>query len=55
MREMDELKLVVDVYMHELARVRYLLRSYLRTRLFKIERYVMHILDNPGGFGGVQQ
>lgn len=35
--------------MSELARVRYLLRAYLRTRLQKIERHVMHVLDNAGG------
>ena len=44
------MKLLVEIYMSELSRVRYLLRAYLRTRLQKIERHVMHILDNAGGW-----
>ena len=33
------------MYTAELARVRYLLRAYLRTRLMKLEQFVMYILD----------
>ncbi|KAI7837340.1 hypothetical protein COHA_008855 [Chlorella ohadii] len=46
LKESDDSKLLVEIYMSELARVRYLLRAYLRTRLQKIERHVMHVLDN---------
>ena len=42
------MKLLVEIFMSELSRVRYLLRAYLRVRLQKIERHVMHILDNAG-------
>ena len=49
LKESDDSKLLVEIYMSELARVRYLLRAYLRTRLQKIERHVMHVLDNAGG------
>jgi hypothetical protein len=31
----------------ELARARHVLRAYLRTRLYKLERYVTAVLDNP--------
>lgn len=31
----------------EIERVKYLLRSYLRTRLHKIDRYALHCLRNP--------
>lgn len=48
LKEGDDNKLLVEIYMSELARVRYLLRAYLRTRLQKIERHVMHVLDNAG-------
>lgn len=43
------MKLLVEIYLSELSRVRYLLRAYLRVRLQKVERHVMHILDNAGG------
>lgn len=46
MKENDNMKLLVEIYLSELSRVRYLLRAYLRVRLQKIERHVMHILDN---------
>ncbi|PSC76212.1 DNA replication complex GINS SLD5 [Micractinium conductrix] len=46
LKEREDMKLLVEIYMSELSRVRYLLRAYLRTRLQKIERHVMHILDN---------
>lgn len=48
MKENDNMKLLVEIYLSELSRVRYLLRAYLRVRLQKIERHVMHILDNSG-------
>lgn len=44
------MKLLVEIYMSELSRIRYLLRAYLRVRLQKIERFAMHILDNAGGW-----
>lgn len=40
------MKLLVEIFMSELSRVRYLLRVYLRVRLQKVERHVMHILDS---------
>ncbi|KAK9819598.1 hypothetical protein WJX72_000134 [[Myrmecia] bisecta] len=40
-------ELIRSLYLQELLRVKYLLRSYLRTRIQKIEQYVMHILDDP--------
>lgn len=43
-REQD---LVAGILRCELQRVRYLLRGYLRTRIRKIEDYVMAILDDP--------
>lgn len=39
-------ELIRSIYLQELNRVRYLMRAYLRCRLLKIEKYVMHILDN---------
>ncbi len=39
-------ELIRSVYLQELNRVRYLMRAYLRCRLLKIEKFVMHILDN---------
>ena len=50
LKDSDELKLLVEIYLSELSRVRYLLRAYLRCRLQKIERHVMHILDNAGAW-----
>ena len=29
----------------ELERIKYMLKSYLRTRLFKIERYVLYLVE----------
>ena len=40
-----DFELVTAMYTAELARVRYLLRAYLRVRLMKLERFVMYILD----------
>lgn len=34
------------MYSYELKRVRYLLQAYLRIRLKKIEKFVLHILEN---------
>lgn len=48
MKDNDDMKLLVEIYLSELSRVRYLLRAYLRVRLQKVERHVMHILDNAG-------
>lgn len=39
-------ELIRSIYLQELNRVRYMMRAYLRCRLLKIEKYVMHILDN---------
>lgn len=33
------------MYSYELKRVRYLLQSYHRTRLTKIEKFILHILE----------
>jgi hypothetical protein len=49
LKENEGMKLLVEIYMSELSRIRYLLRAYLRVRLQKVERHVMHILDNAGG------
>jgi hypothetical protein len=46
LKEGDDMKLLVEIFMSELSRVRYLLRVYLRVRLQKVERHVMHILDS---------
>lgn len=46
LKENDDQKLLVEIFMSELSRIRYLLRAYLRVRLHKCERHVMHILDN---------
>ncbi|KAL4859359.1 DNA replication complex GINS protein SLD5 [Chlorella vulgaris] len=46
LKENDDQKLLVEIFMSELSRIRYLLRAYLRVRLQKCERHVMHILDN---------
>ena len=48
LKENDDMKLVVEIFMSELSRIRYLLRAYLRVRLQKVERHVMYILDNAG-------
>ena len=41
-----EQELPRTVYRTEVDRIKYLLRSYLRTRLKKVERYCLFILDN---------
>jgi GINS complex subunit 4 len=46
METTPECELVFYISAIEVTRVKYMLRSYLRTRLLKIERYVMHALDN---------
>ncbi|KAL1923930.1 uncharacterized protein VTP21DRAFT_6965 [Calcarisporiella thermophila] len=38
------------IYQTEMERIRWLIRSYLRTRLHKIERYATHILNDPESF-----
>mmetsp|Transcript_1880 Transcript_1880/g.5497 ORF Transcript_1880/g.5497 Transcript_1880/m.5497 type:complete len:229 (+) Transcript_1880:305-991(+) len=43
-REKD---LAAGIIRFELQRVRYILRGYLRTRLRKLEQYVMALLDDP--------
>lgn len=45
-RDNAEMELPRLMYSYELKRVRYLLQAYLRTRLKKIERFVLHILEN---------
>ena len=40
-------ELLRTIFTVEVTRVKYMLRSYLRTRLFKVERYCMHYLDSP--------
>jgi len=39
-------ELVRTLYLQELNRVKYMMRAYLRCRLLKIEKFVMHVLDN---------
>lgn len=39
--------LMAHIYHAELNRVRFLLRAYYRTRLFKIERNAVHVLKEP--------
>ena len=34
-----------NVHKMELERVKFMLKSYLRTRLFKIERYLLYIVE----------
>lgn len=46
MSDKPELEILRAIFSTELARIRFLLRSYLRTRLLKIEQHVMYILDN---------
>merc|ERR1711990_81543 len=36
-----------NVYQMEINRLKYMLSAYLRTRLFKIEKHVLHILKHP--------
>ena len=38
---------MAHIYHAELNRVRFLLRAYYRTRLFKIERNAVHVLKEP--------
>eukprot|EP00040_Diaphanoeca_grandis_P041818 m.263567 g.263567 ORF g.263567 m.263567 type:complete len:214 (-) comp51012_c0_seq1:36-677(-) len=38
-----------NVYQMEITRIKYLIRSYLRTRLKKIERFAIHILTTDDG------
>lgn len=45
-RDNAEMELPRLMYSYELKRVRYLLQAYLRTRLKKIEKFVLHILEN---------
>lgn len=42
----SKMELLRTLYTVEVTRVKYMLRSYLRTRLLKIERYVMHCIDD---------
>ncbi|KAI9304684.1 hypothetical protein BJ944DRAFT_266449 [Cunninghamella echinulata] len=42
-----ENKFISMLYQTEVERVRYLIKSYLRTRLFKIEKYTLELLRKP--------
>lgn len=42
----QECELMRSVYLQEVNRVKYMMRAYLRCRLWKVEQYAMHILDN---------
>lgn len=44
-RENPQMELPRLMYSYELKRVRYLLQSYHRTRLTKIEKFILHILE----------
>ncbi|POM61212.1 hypothetical protein PHPALM_29808 [Phytophthora palmivora] len=43
----EEKSFVNKLYQMEIDRLRYMVSSYLRTRLRKIEKYAVHILRNP--------
>ena len=43
-RDTDD-RFYYNVHKMELERVKYLLKSYLRTRLFKIERYLLYLVE----------
>lgn len=42
----QESELLRSIYLQEVNRVKFLMRGYLRCRLWKVEKYVMYILDN---------
>ncbi|KAI8328015.1 hypothetical protein BC941DRAFT_445808 [Chlamydoabsidia padenii] len=42
-----ESKFASMLYQTEMERIRYLIKSYLRTRLFKIEKYTLELLRKP--------
>ncbi|CEG79257.1 hypothetical protein RMATCC62417_13743 [Rhizopus microsporus] len=42
-----ESRFIQMIQQTEIERIKYLLRSYLRTRLFKIEKFSLHLLRQP--------
>lgn len=42
-----EFELMHTILTIELTRVKYMLRAYLRTRIEKVEKYVMHCINSP--------
>ena len=44
-RDNPQMELPRLMYSYELKRVRYLLQAYHRTRLSKIEKFILHILE----------
>lgn len=42
----NDTEILRTMFTIEVTRVKYMLRSYLRTRILKIERYVMHCIDD---------
>lgn len=44
-RDNPKMELPRLMYSYELKRVRYLLQAYHRTRLSKIEKFILHILE----------
>ncbi|RKO86464.1 hypothetical protein BDK51DRAFT_6509, partial [Blyttiomyces helicus] len=44
--ESPEAAFLVIIYQQEMERIKYVLRSYLRTRLDKIQRYTRHLLQD---------
>eukprot|EP00484_Ammonia_sp_Unknown_P018938 CAMPEP_0197025746 /NCGR_PEP_ID=MMETSP1384-20130603/5973_1 /TAXON_ID=29189 /ORGANISM="Ammonia sp." /LENGTH=300 /DNA_ID=CAMNT_0042454317 /DNA_START=93 /DNA_END=995 /DNA_ORIENTATION=+ len=40
----------IDWYKKEMQRIRYILHSYLRVRLWKIQRYLLHILSDADAY-----
>ncbi|KAI7892872.1 uncharacterized protein EV154DRAFT_503244 [Mucor mucedo] len=40
-------KLMIMIFQTEIERIKYLIKSYLRTRLFKMEKYSLYILRRP--------
>jgi GINS complex subunit 4 len=43
----SDMELLRAIFSVETTRVKYMLRSYLRTRLLKIERFAMYCMDKP--------
>ena len=47
MNENVDEALAASLYQMEIDRIKYLLASYLRTRLFKVEHYARHVMSDP--------
>ena len=51
----DDESLAAALYLTEVKRIKYMLRVYLRTRLKKIETYVLHILNSDELYGRLSE